>query len=481
MSAVTALAPFVPEDQLLHLARRATFGLTPKVVTQIKALGASAWLEQQLNPSSIDDGPLESMIASRFPRLSWSIAQARNGGIEEFGWSLMFDVGFATLARQCWTTRQLYEVMVDFWSNHLNVTCPSDDVWANRHDYDREVIRKHALGSFRDMLVASATHPAMMYYLNNAESTKTDPNENYGRELLELHSVGVDGGYDEEDMRQSTLAMTGFSVDWNTDQFRYRPSYHHVGPLSVMGWSHPNSTADGGYEAGLSYVRYLAHHPSTALYLARKLVRRFISDDPQPGLEAALAQTYLANDTAIVPVLRQLFMSAEFAGSIGQKIRRPSEDLVATIRTLDIKWDASGTQGMRGLYWMSEELGQVPLTWSQPDGYPDFAAAWASAGGMIGRWNCHISLAAHWWPKALILPPLRKLLPTTLPTTYGAYVDQLAQRLVYGPLAPAHRAAVLAFLDRSAGARLYKTDAALKWRFPYVVALILDSPYHLVR
>lgn len=471
---------FVSSDAGLHLLRRATFGLTPKLVAQMASQGPTAWLNEQLAPSSINDDKLDVMIADRFPGVNWSIGQAI-ANLEEFSWDLMFDLGVSSIARAAWSRRQLFEVMVDFWTNHLNVTNPFDDGWCVRHDYDRVVLRANALGKFSDMLKASATHPAMMLYLNNAESTKDNPNENYGRELLELHTIGVDGGYDEVDMRQSTMVMTGFGVNWDTYTFKYHQSDHFTGPVSVMGWSSSNATAAGGYAVGLSYVDYLAHHPSTALHIATKLVRRFVSDTPQPALAAALAQTYLANDTAIQPVLRQLFASTEFAGLIGSKVRRPLEDLVATMRTLNMKWDISGSKGMRGLYWMSEDLGNAPAGWHQPNGYPDTADAWASAGGTLGRWNTHISLAAHWWPKDLVLPPLRKLLPQTLPATYGAFVDALALRLVNQPLDPSHRAAVLAFVEHKSTDVLKKTDAVLAWRFPYVVALILDTPYHWMR
>jgi uncharacterized protein (DUF1800 family) len=215
------------------------------------------------------------LVANRFPGLKWGITGARNN-IEAFSWDLMRDTTVATIARAIWSQRQLFEVMVDFWSNHLNVTNPSDNVWDNRHDYDRVVVRKHALGRFEDMLVASAKHPAMLLYLNNAESTKDNPNENYGRELLELHSVGVDGGYHEEDMRQSTLIMTGFSVDWQTGLFEYNTWAHYKGNVKVMGFKNANPDA-AGFDVGIRYVKYLANHPSTAQHLARKLCIRFVS------------------------------------------------------------------------------------------------------------------------------------------------------------------------------------------------------------
>ena len=222
-----AAGTFVATDPDLHLLRRATYGPTTASLRSIERMGPGAWLEQQLDPSSIRDSFVDDLLASRYPNLSLSVGKAYstlNGS-----WDLMFDLGQAAIVRAAWSERQLLEVMVDFWSNHLNVTNPSDNVWWSRHDYDRRVIRKHALGKFSHMLKASATHPAMMTYLNNAESTKDNPNENYGRELLELHSLGVDGGYDEEDMRQSTLVMTGFGISWDTGEFEYDKDNHYVG------------------------------------------------------------------------------------------------------------------------------------------------------------------------------------------------------------------------------------------------------------
>jgi len=472
-------AAFVPGDADLHLLRRSTYGPTPTLLEAIRKQGRKAWLDRQLNPGGIDDSYCDRLIAQRFPGMKWDISEARDH-LEDFSWDLMFDLSTATIARAIWSKRQLFEVMCDFWSNHLNVTNPSDNVWDNRHDYDRRVIRKHALGRFEDMLVASANHPAMLLYLNNADSTKDNPNENYGRELLELHSVGVDGGYNEEDMRQSTLIMTGFSVDWETGLFEYNGWAHYRGPVQVMGFAAANAEANG-YEVGVQYLKYLANHPSTAELLARKLCLRFVSDDPPQTLVDSLAATYLANGTDIKPVLRKLFLSAGFANSIGAKTRRPFEDVAATLRILGYKPDRTGVNGMQALYWISGDLGHAPLAWNPPDGYPDEAASWQSAGTTLGRWNTHLSLAAHWWPTALRQPGLRKLLPTNLPNTYGDFVDTLSKRLVFRRLESAHRQAVLGFLGHQASDPLRSDDAAVGWRLPYVVALILDSPYHGIR
>ena len=298
---------------------------------------------------------VDHLLSSRFPGLKWTIAQAN---VPQFQWDLMFDLGVANLARACWSQRQLFEVMVDFWSNHLNVTNPSDAGWHCRHDYDRTVIRAHALGRFVDMLKASAKHPAMLQYLNNAEARKYEPNENYGRELLELHTVSITGGYNERDMRNSALIMTGYTIDWNTTAFRYDPDRHYTGHVKVMNGP-PNANANG-YAMAMKYLEYLAHHPSTAKHIASKLCQHFISDAPPQAFVNHLAKVYLKSGTNITPVLRELFNSPTFTHSIGKKVRRPMEDVVATVRTLGLKPDASGKDAMQGLYYMVDNLGNAP-------------------------------------------------------------------------------------------------------------------------
>ncbi len=268
----------------VHLLKRTTFGLTPELVAEVKSLGAAAWLNQQLNPSAINDAECDAML-TRFPLYNATpqqlVSQLDNGS-----WDSMFDVVRATMARNLWSKRQLFEVMVEFWTNHLNVTTPSSDVWAGRAWEDLNVTRKHALGRYEDMLLASAKSPSMGFYLNNFDSTGTNPNENYARELLELHTVGVDAGYTHDDIVGAAKALTGhyYWAPWNggdssnNGTWRYVPSRHYVGPVRVMGWSHANSTAAGGAEVTDSLVRYLAKHPSTANMIAKKLATRFVSD-----------------------------------------------------------------------------------------------------------------------------------------------------------------------------------------------------------
>ncbi len=472
---------FVPPDLNLHLLRRATYGPTPGTLESLRNRGRAAWLNDQLHPNTIDDGSCQHLINERFPQLSWSMTEAQNKIPKKEHWEYMISLSMATIARAVWSKRQLYEVMCEFWSNHLNVTAPADGVWYARIDYDRTVIRAHALGRFEDMLVASAQHPAMLIYLNNAESTKVEPNENYGRELLELHTVGLGASYTEVDMRDSTLIMTGFGINPSTGLFRYDGYAHHTGDVKVMDFEDSNPTGAGGQDVGLRYLRYLANHPSTARHIAYKLCRRFVSDDPDPTLVDALAQTYLDNDTAIAPVLMQLFTSATFADSVGDKLRRPFEDITATLRILGYQPEDSGVTGMRTLYWVCNEVGHAPMGWDLPDGYPDDAASWQSAGTTLNRWNRHLSLAGHWAPKSLRQPALRTLLPRKLPKTYGGMVDDLAKRLVFRTLTKDHKQVVLTLLERRADDPFTAKDADANYRMAPAVAIILDSPYHGTR
>jgi uncharacterized protein (DUF1800 family) len=478
-AAELATAPYAEAartDPILHLVRRATYGPTPATLAAAHRQGRKHWLEHQLHPAKVNDRAMTSLLR-RWPRLNlpaWQVRQVLGNG----KWDVMFDLGDATIARAAWSNRQLLEVMVDFWSNHLNVTNPSSDVWATRHLYDRQVIRRYALGKFSDLLVASAKSPAMLLYLDNANSSKQAPNENYARELLELHTVGLH--YSESDVKSAARLLTGMSVNWDAQTYEYKPWMHATGRVKVLGWSHPNSST-AGEAAAVAYLRYLAHHPQTARHIAQKLAVRFVSDSPSAGLVTKLAKVYKQHDTDIRAVLRALFLSHEFAASGGQKVRRPYEDLIATLRALGIRPPRTGTTALRELFWLSGSLGQPPMGWHPPNGYPDVAAAWSSAGGTLERWNSHLGLAAGWWPNQLGHPKLASLLRPAHPSTYGALVDAVAAGLALPRPTSTVRAAVCTFLGKRTGDRLHAGDEALGWRLPYVFALVLDSPAFVTR
>lgn len=472
----SAAAAAAASDPVALLVSRATYGPTKALLEEVRAVGTGRWLAQQLDPLAVADPEMDALL-TRWPRLDLKIWQAREANV---GWDLMFDVLDAHTARAVWSRRQLLEVMVDFWSNHLNVTCPSDNVWDNRHRYDRDVIRPYALGRFSDMLQASAVHPAMLGYLSNRDSSKKAPNENYGREVLELHTVGRDAGYTEDEIKQSALIFTGLSTHDEGGEFDYRPWRHHVGPVKVLGFEHPNPTAEGGQDVARAYLSYLASHPATARRIAGKLAVRFVSDDPSSDLVDRLAASYLANGTAVGPVLQVLFTSSEFAASAGQKTRRPYEDLVAGCRALGVQPPANGTDGVRRLLWAATDMGQAPLGWRPPDGYPDVAGAWGSASGALARWNAHTALGDRWWSDQLVQPQLTAWL-TPLPATYGALVDRFGVRMGLPKLSATTRTAVSAFFGKTPTDALRGADEVVTWRYGQLAALLLDSPEFAAR
>ena len=478
---VTA-SELLPADPLLHLLRRATFGPTPASVAEIRALGAGAWLERQLRPATIAD-PVADELVGRLPLARATVADVRRkvvtGELKKHDWKPMWQLGQAAVARAMWSERQLFEVMVDFWSNHLNVTCPNGDVWESRADYDR-VIRRHALGRFADLLKASARHPAMLTYLDNRYSTRAAPNENYGRELLELHTVGL--AYTEADVKNAARLLSGLTVDKTTGAYRYEADRHATGAVKVLGFRHANATAGGGEKASMALLDHLALHTATARRIVTKLCVRFVADNPPAGLVTKLVKVYLDNRSAIVPVLRALFGSAEFAAAIGAKTRTPFEDVVATVRILGLRPEPTGTKAVESLYWMCQNAGQAPLAWAPPNGYPDVASAWASPSGRLVRWNMHLSLAAGWWPTTLVRPPSPvQEYAGGIPATYGALIDAVSVRLLGRTLARPAVEALAAFFGKNPAAALKPTDPATGWLFPYLMAMLLNSPSFALR
>ncbi|GAA4592812.1 uncharacterized protein (DUF1800 family) [Actinoplanes octamycinicus] len=476
-------AGLLPADPLLHLLRRATYGPSPASIAEIRRLGADAWLDRQLNPASIAD-PVADQLLARLPLSGLSIAEIRAkvaaGQLKQYDWTPMWQLSFAAPARAIWSERQLFEVMVDFWANHLNVTCPFGDVWDSRTDYDRTVLRKHALGTFADLLKSSARHPAMLTYLDNRFSTRLAPNENYGRELLELHTVGLE--YTESDVKDAAKLLTGLTVDNATGAYRYDAANHVAGPVRILGFRHDNATTTGGESAALAFLDYLALHPSTARRIVTKLCVRFVADEPPAGLVTELVKVYLDHRSAIVPVLRALFTSAEFAASVGAKTRTPLEDLAATVRVLGYGPPPSGTKTFESLYWMARNAGQAPMYWGPPNGYPDVAAAWASPSGLLVRWNFHLSIAAGYWPADLVKPAdLLTGMIGARPATYGALIDATAERLLGVRLGPDQTAALAAFYGKTPASQLKSNDPAVGWLYPYLMTMLLNSPNFALR
>jgi uncharacterized protein (DUF1800 family) len=316
----------------------------------------------------------------------------------------------------------------------------------------------------------------MMKYLDNANSQKKSVNENYGRELLELHTVGLDAKYTETDVRQSAYLMTGRTVNKDS-AFIYDKARHWTGAVKVLGFTAPNDKAADGLALGDQYLSYLATHPNTAKRIAFKLGRRFVCDDPPQTLVDRLAQSYLDNGTAIVPVLRTLFSSVEFWMSTGLKTRRPLENVVATARIVGVAPGAKTADGVAGLYRTTEQLGHAPLTWGPPDGFPDYADAWGSAHATLGNWNAHRAIVQG-AQKGLTYPKPETFVGLK-PDNIGQYIDTISRRLVQQDMLPAHKEALIKFLGLSETGTV--KDLRLGGKIESLVPLVLDSVYHALR
>ncbi len=462
------------------LLRRATWGPTPADVATVAKMPVARWVSQQLAAATAPDPAMAALLPA-FPLLGRTIGEATAAAGGVWTGEYLAQLAESTIARTVWSRRQLLEQMVYLWSNHLNVSLWADGVHLSRHHYDT-VIRTHALGRFADLLVAATTHPAMLKYLNADRSRAGRVNENLGRELLELHTLGV-GNHTEADVKQSALALTGLSVDRATGEFVYRPAYRHVGPLQVAGWTHANAGADDGMTAIRSYLVHLARHPHTARRVATKLAVRFVSDTPPPALVDRLAAVYRANDTAIAPVLTALFRSAEFLASAGAKVRTPHEDLAATLRLLAVPPPpvAKVRGSMQGCRWLLDGIGHQPLSWRPPNGYPDVAGPWTSPSAMLARFNMHLSVANGWWPKFEGYGGPATVLGTALPATHGALVDAMAARLLVPPPSAAVRTAICTFFETTPSTPLDRWSPMSTWRIGHLVSLLLDHPTHTLR
>jgi len=467
-----------------HLVGRFSYGVTPALARQVTAQGGPrAWFERQLLPDTVKDDPTVGALRGWWPSLSRTPAalwQRQVDGVEG-GWEVMFDYERWVLMRRMTSRRQLLEVMTEFWENHLNVPAIGDAQFTHRVPYG-DTLRAGALGRFDDLLHAAITHPAMLVYLDNAVSTAAHPNENLGRELLELHTVGR-GEYDEDDVKDSARILTGWTVDmWNTWAPSYDTRRHARGTVTVMGFSDANAAADGR-DLTRRYLTYLAHHPATAARLARKLAVKFVSDDPPQALVDHLAQVYLAHDTDVVPVLRALAASSSFANAVGAKVRDPGEDLVGTYRSLAVSVDRPTEEkdAANQMLWQVGNLGVMPFAWPRPDGQPIDNESWSSPSRMLASLSIHYSMSGTWWPSAGIsYRPHASWLPQRR-IRFDLLVDHLSQRLLHQRSTSRLLHACCDAVDLTPGEIITRDHPLVKWSMPRLLTTFLDSPAFLTR
>lgn len=457
------------DQQIVHALNRLTFGARLGDTRKIRAIGLDNWIDQQLHPDRIDDSALGAFLdrysilkqdqnellaqyaeAQRARQMVRRAADDTTRGfsrddsmafrrIAQSRRAVVGELQSARVARAVAGNRQLEEVMTDFWLNHFNVFAQKgapEPYYLVQ--YERDVIRPNAFGKFRDLLGAVAKSPAMLFYLDNALSMvdSTRPrlasidrarsralppelrqrvnqlrngglNENYGRELLELHTLGVDGGYTQQDVINVARALTGWTIDrpMAGGGFVFRPVMHDAGEKIVLGHK---LKAGRGIEDGKEVLDIVARHPATARYIATKLVRRFVSDNPPPALVDQAAAVFMKTDGDIHEVVRTIVTSNEFFSqrAFRSKVKSPFEVVVSAMRAMNAQPDSTPRTAQIIAY-----LGQPIYGHQAPNGYPETGDAWMNAGAILNRINFGIAAAANRVPGARVgaIPGLHTL------------------------------------------------------------------------
>ncbi|HEX5736571.1 MAG TPA: DUF1800 domain-containing protein [Blastocatellia bacterium] len=488
------------EQKIMHLLNRTGFGPRPGDVERVRAMGIDKYIDQQLHPDRIDDASTEARLRG-FASLKMDVAQiydkypAPNQIARELGLRmpdpvnqqgnppdeanmpagakeeaatqrenrqkifsyyaerglrppqmLLQELQAQKVIRAVYSERQLQEVMTDFWYNHFNVFWGKGaDRWMTT-DYEMNTIRPNTLGKFKDLLLATAKSPAMLFYLDNFQSMSPDAqlpgrrglnrrnqgqfggnlrnrrqednremdrdqqknaqprpqpgnnpfnrkrgiNENYAREIMELHTLGVDGGYTQKDVQEVARAFTGWTIQQprQNGRFIFREFMHDKGEKVVLG----QKINTGGMKDGEMVVEILARHPSTAKFISTKLVRRFVSDNPPQALVDRVAGVYMKTDGDISQMLRAIFTSEEFYSkeAYRAKIKSPFELAVSAVRAM-----GGETVGGMQISQFIARMGQPLYLYQPPTGYPDRAEQWVNTGSLLERLNFGLALSAN--------------------------------------------------------------------------------------
>jgi uncharacterized protein (DUF1800 family) len=401
-----------PSPQAHADARRAldrlAFGPAPGQVEKVAEQGARAWIAEELaRPLPPQALSHDLDLPSSEPGVSM---QEDPEAFREQAREIAVALAAGRVASAVDSDHPLYETMVDFWANHFSVFVRKGMEPIFLPSYERDVLRPLALGRFADLLRATARHPAMLFYLDNWRSATPQPaesaffpsfqgqakrqrpeglNENYARELLELHTLGVDGGYTQHDVEQVARVFTGWTIDRprRAPAFRFAPAWHDTGPKFVLG----QAIAGGqGVEEGEALLSRLAAHPSTAAHLARKLARRFLADDPPRAAVERTARRFLSSRGDVRATLHALLLDGDelFEGP-PRKVKSPFELVVSALRATGVR-----PQRPRAALAALMKLGDVPYLAPTPAGYPDTAERWIDPGAALERTRFMFALAS---------------------------------------------------------------------------------------
>ena len=561
------------EDQaVLHALNRLGYGPRPGDLARVKEMGLAKYIDQQLHPESINDSREEARIREMYPTLAMSsrelldkfpqprvaarqqgktaqevrqeqqqrlreaqrqnnaAAQApqernANGQMQapppippmvnykeiETPQRLIAELSMAKMDRAIYSERQLYEQMVDFWFNHFNVFAGKGQDRFLLTAYERDAIRPHAMGKFRDLLEATAKSPAMLFYLDNWQSADPDAadrlqqraarenrgpfgrrrfppplpqqagrqgqaqrprrglNENYGRELMELHTLGVDGGYTQQDVINVARAFTGWTIrtPQRDPEFFFDERMHDPNPKIVLG----EKIHAGGMEDGEKVIELLARHPKTAHHISFELARHFVSDNPPPELVDLMAKTYLSTDGDIRAVLQTMLDSPEFWSpeAYRAKIKTPFELVASAARAA-----ASDATVPAMLVQWTGRIGEPLYQYEAPTGYPDTAESWVNTSALLNRLNFSLTLAGNRLPGIRTDPAA--LLAGTPPGDPKAALNKAFDVLLAGQVSPETRRTLEANLSDPQVLQASLDDPIREINQGIVTGLVLGAP-----
>jgi uncharacterized protein (DUF1800 family) len=448
----SAVPPSPDDKTIVHVLNRIGFGPSPGDVARVREIGLATYIDQQLDPSRVSDTDMEARLAE-FKTLSMSTrdlareyympaqmqrrqaqrAKAAAAATPDMQMQperppqngqqgerlVVTELMQQKVLRAAYSERQLEEVMVDFWFNHFNVFAGKGQTRTYLTEYERDTIRPRVFGKFRDLLGAVAESPAMLFYLDNWQSaapesadtmqrrgraafrrppTQPQPqnrrrgiNENYARELMELHTLGVDGGYTQKDVQEVARAFTGWTIDMPRQGggFRFEPRMHDDGEKVVLGVKIRSS---GGKRDGEQVLDILAKHPSTSRFVAVKLARRFVADEPPPSLVDRAAARFRDTGGDIREVVRTIVTSPEFfsASARRAKVKTPFEFVVSAVRAAEVDLP-DGLPVVQAL----RQLGMPLYMCQPPTGYSDKADAWVNTGALLNRMNFAVALSSN--------------------------------------------------------------------------------------
>jgi uncharacterized protein (DUF1800 family) len=420
--------------KVIHLLNRLTLGIRPGEIDRVQQLGIDKYIQQQLNPDSIAESPIVTEKLAKLDAVNLSpvelfqrynpqdlqLSPAPKKVLQQQARQITQQAIEARLWRSIYSDRQLQEVMVDFWYNHFNVHAEKglDRLWVGA--YEQQAIRPHTLGKFRDLLGATARHPAMLFYLDNWRNSSPNPNqkgkirglnENYARELMELHTLGVDGGYKQDDV----IALAKIFTGWGFKQpdkkvpdgysFQFNPNRHDFSTKKFL----DREIVGSGMAEGDRALDLLSRHPSTARQISFKLAQYFVTDNPPKSLVDRLSKRFITTDGDIKLVLDTLFHSPEFWNRkyYGAKFKTPYQYAISSIRSTGLE-----INNVKPLNSLLTQLGMPIYGCISPNGYKNTQEAWLNPDSMTRRLNFATNLAKGRLPISAATTTAANSLPT---------------------------------------------------------------------